>query len=260
MFLEWVSWVIDADWNSEGEHSPRALCSGWRMGWCSCWCCVCMCVCVCTWGGLPVLPSSCEGAIPALPGAPHLSSSINPCLPRVSGPKTTPHWSDGADKYRPPVPAPGPPPHHSAAPSRWPHSPQAPWGCRFTPKKPPAAEPPALVASSRRPAAMGALAKRLLPNIGKQKTKGGPPPAGHLRSPWPLSPPTPVFLLFSSFRPLFHVTNRKLVSSLSGGWRRPARRARSARTGWGRPPGVPRAPRPSQGGACPRRRPGRGFA
>lgn len=56
------------------------------------------------------MPSSCEGAIPALPGSPHLSSSINPCLPRVSGPKTTPHWSEGADniahRYLPQDPLP----------------------------------------------------------------------------------------------------------------------------------------------------------
>lgn len=32
MFLEWDTGVIDADWNLKGEHSPRASCSGWKMG------------------------------------------------------------------------------------------------------------------------------------------------------------------------------------------------------------------------------------
>lgn len=36
MFLEWDTGVIDADWNLKGEHSPRASCSGWKMGVCVC--------------------------------------------------------------------------------------------------------------------------------------------------------------------------------------------------------------------------------
>lgn len=34
MFLEWDTRVIGADWNLKGEHSPRASCSGWKMGVC----------------------------------------------------------------------------------------------------------------------------------------------------------------------------------------------------------------------------------
>lgn len=31
MFLEWDTGVIGVDWNLKGEHSPRALSSGWKM-------------------------------------------------------------------------------------------------------------------------------------------------------------------------------------------------------------------------------------
>lgn len=90
MFLEWVSWVIDADWNSEGEHSPRALCSGWRMGWCSCWCCVCMCVCVCVHGGVSL---SCPAHVKELsqpcpcPGPHTCPAALTPASPECQAPR-----------------------------------------------------------------------------------------------------------------------------------------------------------------------------